>query len=100
MREHWSKEQTQDLTHMMNKGLAPKEIAKQMAVSKNAVIGKIHRLRIKWGLAPKTTRKNNMMRTFKGPVIGKRKCNPCPKEFKMHGRFDRFCDSCRRRLPY
>ena len=100
MREHWTKEQTEDLKHMMDKGLSARQIAEQLTVSRNAVIGKIHRLRVKWGIAPKTTRKNNMARVYKGPVIGKRACNICHKEFKIHSRFDRFCDSCRRRLPY
>ena len=27
MRAHWTKEQTEDLAHMMSKGLTPKEIA-------------------------------------------------------------------------
>jgi hypothetical protein len=100
MREHWSEEKTKDLKNLMNTGLSARQIADKMDISKNSVVGKIHRLRIKWGMAPTTTRKNNMMRTYKGPVIGKRKCNLCPKEFNMHSRFDRFCDSCRRRLPY
>ena len=47
MRAHWTQEQTEDLKHMMSKGLAAREIAEQLAVSKNAVVGKMHRLRIK-----------------------------------------------------
>ena len=100
MRAHWTQEQTQDLAHMMDQGLAPREIAKQLAISKNAVVGKMHRLRIKNGHAPLTSRKNNTVRTYKGPVIGTRPCNICFKEFKMHGRFDRFCDPCKRRGLY
>ena len=100
MRAHWTQEQTEDLKHMMSKGLAPGEIAEQLAVSKNAVVGKMHRLRIKNGHAPQTCRKNNMTRTYKGPVIGTRPCNICSKKFKMHGRFDRFCDPCKRRGLY
>jgi len=102
MRAHWSQEQTQDLAYMVNKGLAPKEIAKQMAMSINAVAGKIHRLRVKLGVASKHKyqRKNNMMRTYKGPAIGARPCNICLKKFKMHSRFDRFCDPCKRRGLY
>ncbi len=80
---------------MMSKGLAAGEIAEQMAVSKNAVVGKMHRLRIKNGHAPQT-RKNNITRTYKGPIIGTRPCNLCSKKFNMHGRFDRFCDPCKR----
>ena len=100
MRAHWTKEQTEDLTHMMNKGLAPREIAKQLAISKNAVVGKMHRIRVKNGHAPKTCRKNIMTRTYKGAVIGTRPCNICSRQFKMHGRFDRFCDPCKRRGLY
>ena len=100
MRAHWTQEQTEDLEHLMSKGLAAKEIAKQLAMSKNAVVGKMHRLRIKKGHAPQTCRKNNMARTYKGPVIGTRPCNLCFKKFKMHGRFDRFCDPCKRRGLY
>ena len=100
MREHWSEEKTKDLENLMSTGLTARQIADKLTMSRNAVIGKIHRLRIKLGTAPKTTRKNNMARVYKGPVIGKRDCNICLKEFKIHSRFDRFCDSCRRRLPY
>ena len=100
MREWWSEEKTKDLENLMSTGLTARQIADKMTISKNSVIGKIHRLRVKWGTATKTTRKNNMVRTYKGPVIGKRACNICHKEFKIHSRFDRFCDSCRRRLPY
>jgi len=80
---------------MMSRGLAAGEIAEQLAVSKNAVVGKMHRLRIKNGHAPQT-RKNNITRTYKGPIIGTRPCNLCSKKFNMHGRFDRFCDPCKR----
>jgi len=100
MREHWSEDKTKDLENLMSTGLTARQIADKMTISKNSVIGKIHRLRVKSGTATKTTRKNNMVRAFKGPVIGKRDCNICHKEFKIHSRFDRFCDSCRRRLPY
>jgi len=80
---------------MMDQGLTAGEIAEQLAVSKNAVVGKMHRLRIKNGHAPQT-RKNNITRTYKGPIIGTRPCNLCSKKFNMHGRFDRFCDPCKR----
>ena len=100
MREHWTEEQTKSLEHLMGLGLAPKDIAQRLMISKNAVVGKIHRIRVKWGHAPQTSRKNNMIRTYKGPVIGKRPCNICSRNFKMHSRFDRFCDSCKRRGLY
>ena len=95
MRAYWTQEQTEDLKHMMSRGLTAGEIAEQLAVSKNAVVGKMHRLRIKNGHAPQT-RKNNITRTYKGPIIGTRPCNLCSKKFNMHGRFDRFCDPCKR----
>lgn len=100
MREHWTQEQTDDLIHMMKSGLRPTDIAKQLCLSKNAVVGKIHRIRIKSGLGPKTSRKNHMNRTYKGPVIGTRLCFICSKKFNIHGRFDRFCDPCKRRGLY
>ena len=95
MRAYWTQEQTEDPKHMKSKRLAAWEIAEQMAVSKNAVVGKMHRLRIKNGHAPQT-RKNNITRTYKEPIIGARPCNLCSKKFNMHGRFDRFCDPCKR----
>ena len=101
MRAHWTEEQTKSLEHLIGQGLTPRNIAKQLAMSKNAVVGKMHRLRIKLGHIPYTPlRKNNMTRTYKGPVIGRRPCNICSKQFKMHGRFDRFCDPCKRRGLY
>jgi len=100
MRAQWTQEQTKSLEHLMGQGMAPKQIAEKMMMSKNAVVGKMHRLRVKKGHAPQTYRKNNMTRTYKGPVIGTRPCNLCFKKFKMHGRFDRFCDPCKRRGLY
>ena len=100
MREAWSTEKTKMLEHMMGLGLTAAEIAKRMTLSKNAVKGKIHRVRIKWGHSPRKSRKNNLVRTHQGPVIGKRACNICYKEFRTHSRFDRFCDPCRRRGLY
>mgnify|MGYP004455821261 CR=1 FL=1 len=100
MRAQWTQEQTKSLEHLMGQGMAPKQIAEKMMMSKNAVVGKMHRLRVKKGHAPQTYRKNNMTRTYKGPVIGTRPCNICFKKFKMHGRFDRFCDPCKRRGLY
>lgn len=100
MREAWSTEKTKMLEHMMGIGLTASEIAKRMTLSKNAVQGKIHRVRIKLGHSPQHARKNNIIRTYKGPVIGKRACNICYKEFRTHSRFDRFCDPCRRRGVY
>jgi len=100
MRAQWTQEQTKSLEHLMGQGMAPKQIAEKMMMSKNAVVGKMHRLRVKKGHAPQTYRKNNMTRTYKGPVIGTRPCNLCSKKFKMHGRFDRFCDPCKRRGLY
>ena len=96
MREHWTEEQTKSLEHLMGQGMAPKQIAEKMMMSKNAVVGKMHRIRVKKGQALKTSRKNNMIRTYKGPIIGTRPCNLCSKKFNMHGRFDRFCDPCKR----
>ena len=100
MREHWTEEQTKSLEHLMGQGMAPKQIAEKMMMSKNAVVGKMYRIRVKKGQALKTSRKNNMVRTYKGPIIGTRPCNLCFKKFKMHGRFDRFCDPCKRRGLY
>jgi hypothetical protein len=100
VREHWPEEKVKNLESLMGTGLSASQIAGKMSITKNAVVGKMHRLRVKLGIAPRTTRKNNMIRTYKGPVIGTRDCNICCKKFKIHSRFDRFCDPCRRRLPY
>jgi len=100
MGAQWTQEQIKNLEHLMAEGLTPKQIAEKMMISKNAVVGKMHRIRVKLGQALKTSRKNNMTRTYKGPVIGTRPCNLCFKKFKMHGRFDRFCDPCKRRGLY
>lgn len=42
----WSPERIADLTKLWNEGLATSEIGKRLGISKNAVVGKAHRLHL------------------------------------------------------
>ena len=76
------------------------EVGKILSMTKNAVLGKLYREKIKNGYVPpldsKYTRPH-MRHRFKGdPALGEMKCYVCSKTFTKSGRFDRFCFECRR----
>ena len=42
----WTDEMVEDLKKMWKKGLTTNEIAKNLGVSKNSIVGKVHRLNL------------------------------------------------------
>ena len=87
------------------------ETGEILNVTKNSVLGALYREKIKNGYVPPTDSKytstkrhrRGVKRTSiytKGKKMGERPCNMCHKMFDMHGKYDRFCNTCRRNLPY
>jgi hypothetical protein len=91
------------------KSKSASETGKILNVTKNSVLGALYREKVKNGYVPPadskyTSEKSRGVKSTsfysRGKKIGKRPCNICNKMFDMHGRFDRFCSTCRRNLPY
>ena len=76
------------------------KVAEIMGTTKNAVLGALYREKVKNGYVPPLDSKYTVPKIrsqFKGnPALGERKCNVCDKTFTRAGRFDLFCDECRR----
>ena len=91
-------------------GLSASKIAKKIGTTKNSVLGKMYRAKIKNGYTPlylrpslKPMKKNKRylmkIRSSYFPKTGeKRKCNLCPIIIEMRSRFDRFCYKCSREI--
>lgn len=65
----WTDEKVQELTRLWNEGLTTGEIGKKLGVSKNAVVGKAHRLGLKSRPSP-----------IKRPAPKKKKAAAKPKQ--------------------
>jgi len=73
-------------------GLTAKEIGSKLGINKNSIFGMLHRDKVKRGYIPKISN------YFK--KIGERNCIMCNENFYMYGKFDRFCDRCKRTSIY
>ena len=76
------------------------EVGKILSMTKNAVLGKLYREKIKNGYIPSPDSKYTgpqMRSRFKSDSsLGEIKCYICSKTFTKSGRFDRFCYECKR----
>jgi GcrA cell cycle regulator len=67
MIEKWPQERIDELMSLINEGLSFKELGKRMRLSKNAVIGKIHRLTGDEKPVPTTIDRLNALNIFPPP---------------------------------
>ena len=77
------------------KGLDYNQISLEMKISRNAVIGKLNRIKIKNGYV--STRSYHRKRRYisKAKCIGSRPCNICGVEFNIASTLQRFCEPCK-----
>ena len=106
----WTQENIKTMETLHAQGLSSSKIAKQIGTTKNAVLGKMYRAKIKNGYVPlylrpslKPMKKNKRyvmkIRTSYFPKTGeKRKCNLCPTIIEMRSRCDRFCWKCSKEI--
>ena len=64
----WTEEQIEELKRLWNEGLSTAEIGRSLNVSKNAVVGKSHRLGLKPRPSPIAGKKNDGVAAKKKPV--------------------------------
>jgi hypothetical protein len=105
----WTQENIKTMETLHSQGLSSSKIAKQIGTTKNAVLGKMYRAKIKNGYVPLYLHPNLKIKKYKRyqtkirssyfPKTGeKRKCNLCPAIIEMRSRFDRFCWKCKRAI--
>jgi len=104
----WTDEGLNQVKSLM-KSKSASEVGKILSVTKNSVLGALYREKVKNGYSPPanskyTSKKSRGVKStsvyYSGKKIGERPCNICQKMFDMHGKYDRFCSTCRRNLPY
>ena len=98
----WTPNNVDRLIELSNTKLTSTKIAMELGTTKNAVIGKLHRMRVKNGHTPKPlqTRNNRRLSTSYFKKLGKKPCSLCKDMFMSYSKYDKFCDRCKRRSPY
>ena len=105
----WTGEELNKAKFLM-KSKSASETGKILNVTKNSILGALYREKVKNGYVPPADSKYTSRKSHKrgvkgtsvyfGKKVGERPCNMCHKMFDMHGKYDRFCNICRRNLPY
>lgn len=92
----WTDEDNKKLIQLDEKGWRVRDIAILMNKSKNAVAGRLHRIRIKNGHKPKFHRGVKRRYIPETEKIGERRCNLCNQNFPISSVLQRFCEPCKR----
>ena len=99
----WASSSVDKLMELSNTELSASKIAIKLGTTKNAILGKLHRIKLKNG---HIVTKSNYIRTTKKistshfKKLGKKPCSLCKKMFMSYSKYDKFCDRCKRRSPY
>ena len=98
----WTPNNIDRLMELSNTKLTATKIAIELGTTKNAVLGKLYRIKLKNGYTPKPlqVRNNKRLSTSYFKKHGKKPCNLCNKMFMSYSRYDRFCEQCKRCSPY
>ena len=95
----WTPNNVDKLMKLSNTNLTATQISIELGTTKNAVLGKLHREKIKKGYkVKKQTRGASHNFYFK--TIGRGTCNLCQKQFDIQSKFDRFCMPCKKTDMY
>ena len=98
----WTSNNVDRLIELSNTKLSSTKIAIELGTTKNAVIGKLNRIKIKNGYVPKPMQVRNNRRLSVGyfKEHGKKSCSLCQKMFMSYSKYDKFCYDCKRCSPY
>ena len=98
----WTSNSVDRLIELSHTKLSSTKIANELGTTKNAVIGKLHRIKIKNGYIPKPVqlRTSKKISTSHFKKLGEKPCTLCKKMFMSYSKYDRFCDKCKRCSPY
>ena len=75
----WTEQMVEDLKKMWDEGLTTGEIGKRLNVSKNSIVGKVHRLQLPARPSP-IKKKDSGEDTAEIPAAKTAKAEPAPKE--------------------
>ena len=98
----WTPSSVDRLMKLSNTELTSTKIAMELGTTKNSVLGKLYRIKVKNGYVPKIVQPRSNRRLSIGyfKKHGKKPCNLCKKMFMSYSRYDRFCEQCKRCSPY
>jgi len=94
----WNEDKLNPAKELANKKISYAKIAKELGTSKNSVIGKIFRDRVKCGHKPfKPIKRKEHETTTHFTKHGISNCWVCKKPYTTYSKFDRFCSPCKTR---
>ena len=97
----WTDENFKKALELSKTSMSMSEIGRELGTTKNAVLGKIHREKLKNGYKLKKLQKTRgASHYYYFKKIGRGKCNLCQKQFDIHSKFDRFCMTCKKTDMY
>ena len=94
----WTEENIKKAKELQRKGLTCIQIADKLNKSKNSVSGILYREKLKTGhkpIARHLASVNEGMNVY-FKKLGKRDCMMCEKKFDTYGKFDKFCETCKK----
>ena len=92
----WSEEKFNQAKKLSHKKISYTKIAKGLGTSKNSVIGKLFRDKVKRGHKPfKLVKRKEHERKIYFTKHGTDKCLICNKTYTTYSKFDRFCSPCK-----
>ena len=97
---NWNQENFNRAKELYDLKIPASKIAREIGTTKNAVLGKIHRHKIKCGHRKKRKVYNNYYRSLYFKKIGTSLCYICNKTYNIFSVHDRFCDTCKRTPLY
>ena len=97
---NWTKEKFNHAKELYDSKIPASKIAMELGTTKNSVLGKIHRYKIKYGHKKETKRHNNYYRPSYFKKIGTSFCYLFNKMYNIFSVHDRFCDKCKRTSLY
>jgi hypothetical protein len=97
---NWNQENFNRAKELYDSKIPASKIAREIGTTKNAVLGKIHRHKIKHGHKKESKRYNNHFRNSHFKKVGTSNCNLCNRVYNIYSIYDRFCDTCKRTSLY
>ena len=96
----WNQENFNRAKELYDLKIPASKIAKELGTTKSAVLGKLHRHKVKQGHKCVSKKYNNYSRSTHFKKIGTSNCYICSKTYNIYSVHDRFCDMCKRTPIY
>ena len=97
---NWNQEKFNHAKEQYDLKIPASKIARELGTTKNAVLGKIHRYKVKHGHKKERKKYDNYQRPSYFKKIGTSLCYICNKAYIIFSVHDRFCDKCKRTSFY